>query len=176
MTMRRHELEVRATPAASLAAVEDAASIWGGAWHRLGTGGALELPVSAGLRLGVLHGQVSTEGARDGTLLVYHVQESRYRLRVAHFVVLLLGGLGGATLVLAPFFPRFLGITPLAGLLLLLAWFLVAARLHSSGADEFLDLVRSMAEGGEGEEGEGPAPEGANDDRPAPSAGIGALE
>lgn len=148
--MRSHHVDIQATHAETLSAVGEAASLWGGEWHRLGSGGALGLPVSAGLRLGELKGQVSTERSAEGTRLVYHVQESHYRLRLAHFVVLLLGGIGGVVTVLVPFFPALVGLVPLAGLLLLLAWFLVASRLSSSGAEEFLDLVRDLAEG-EGE-------------------------
>lgn len=152
--MRNHQVEIQATHAETLRAVGEAADLWGGEWHRLGSGGALGLPVSAGLRLGELKGQVSTERSANGTRLVYHVQESHYRLRLAHFFVLLVGGIGGVVTVLVPFFPGLVGLVPLAGLLLLLAWFLVASRLNSSGVEEFLDLVRDLAEGGEVQEPE----------------------
>lgn len=147
--MRRYEVDIRAAKPEALEALEEAARVWDAQWHRLGSGGALELPVSAGLRLGDLAGSISLERCTLGTRLIYHVERSRYRLRIAHFVVLLLGGLGGLVTLLVPFYPRLVGVLPLGGLLLLLAWFLVASRLHSSGAEEFLELVKNLAEGEE---------------------------
>ena len=138
--------DVAAPPAAVLAGVADAAELWGALWRPTPGGGALELPVTAGVRRGVVRGRLEVEAAPAGSRLTLAVEESRYRVHAASVVVLLFGAAGGLAVLLWPYFPPLLRVAPLAAILALAAWFLVVARLRSGGPEEFLGVVRDMAE------------------------------
>ncbi len=68
-------------------------------------------------------------------------ESERYRLNVPAVAILSFGGLGAIAATLWPFFPSLLGVAPLAVVLALCAWFLVASRVRTSSPAEFLDLV-----------------------------------
>lgn len=140
----RVDLDMR--PSEVLRAVEQAAEIWGAEWSRDGDGGLLELPVQAGLRRGLVRSQVAVEALATGSRLKLRTEECVYELMGAHLVVLLMGALGGLVLVVSPFHPPLLPLIPVAGLLLLAAWFLVAAQVRHRGPEEFLRLVTSLEE------------------------------
>ncbi len=131
----------------ALEAAEEAVRLWGGEWRRDGTGGSLELPVAAGVRRGHLAGSLSTASAgSDHTTVTVEVSAEDYRLQGREVMVLLMGAFGGLFLVAAPFSPQLFDLIPLAGLLLLLAWFLVVSRLRYRGVVEFLDEVLDLTE------------------------------
>jgi len=105
--------------------------------------------VTAGLRRGAIAGRMTIE-RRDGTAPGYLGGASRARLDVTHSSwtlnrtavgILLCGALGGLVLILVPWFPRLLQLLPFAVVLSLAAWFLVVARLRTSGPDEFLEAL-----------------------------------
>ena len=131
----------------ALEAAAEAVRLWGGEWRRDGTGGALELPVAAGVRRGHLAGALATQNAGTAeTVVSVDVSAEDYRLQGRELMVLLMGALGGLFLMVAPFVPQLFDLIPLAGLLLLLAWFLVVSRLRYRGVVEFLDEVLALAE------------------------------
>lgn len=136
---------------AALQALEDAADIWGADWSRDGTGGRLVLPVTAGIRQGTIEGKVAADRLGDGTRLRFDVERSEYRLHVAALVVLLMGAAGALLTVLAPLFPPLLELLPVGGLVMLLAWFLVLARIRNRNAVDFFALVEKAAAGAAGE-------------------------
>jgi hypothetical protein len=126
---------------ATLEHLSSAADEWGAGWTREGLGGRLELPVTAGVRSGVLTCSVVAEQRPEGCRLVLSVESESYRLNTAAVFILLVGGLGAVAATLWPFFPQLLSVAPLAVVLALCAWFLVAARVRTSTASEFLELV-----------------------------------
>ena len=142
--MKEHRTRTRHSRDATLAAVERAAELWGAAWRADGWGGRLELPVTAGLRRGVVRGRLSVVEAADGSRVLFTVEESRHTLNRAALGVLLLGGIGALAATLWPFFPALLAVAPLAIVLALSAWLLVASRQGTSGPDDFLELVATL--------------------------------
>lgn len=132
----------------ALELVEELASSWGGELERSAAGGRLALPISAGLRHGLLEGEVSVSrlGA-GGSRVELVVASERYRLHVSAVVVLLIGAAGGLFLMLAPLLigRAAVGLLPAAFLLMLVAWFLVASRLRHRGAGEFLGALADLA-------------------------------
>jgi hypothetical protein len=142
--IREHRLDLDFDRHEALERVAEAAEIWGAHWRQEGTGGRLELPVTAGVRRGVLGGRLWFESASSGTRAVLRIEESRYSLNLSAIGVLLLGAVGGFVIMLWPFFPQLLALAPLAGVLALVAWLLVASRLRTTGAEEFLELVAEL--------------------------------
>ena len=130
----------------ALAAVARASAIWGATWTPEGTGGRLELPVLAGLRHGVLVGRIGSEPSSSGSRVIFRVEQRHFALQRAALAILALGAAGGITATLWPFFPALLGLAPLAVVLAIGAWILVASRLRTSTPDEFLELVASTPE------------------------------
>jgi hypothetical protein len=63
-------------------------------------------------------------------------------------VVLAIGGAGGVSTLLWPFFPHLLELVPLGAVVALGAWMLVVTRLRNSGPEEFLEAVAEEIEGG----------------------------
>lgn len=135
----------------ALAAVAQAAELWGAEWRRDGPGGRLELPVVAGLRRGTVTARIAADEVRDregrGTVLSARIESSDYRLQRAAVTILSLGGIGALALTLWPLYPPLLALAPVALIFSVGAWLLVASRLENSGLEEFLDLVRADAEG-----------------------------
>jgi hypothetical protein len=144
--LREHAVELALPPERALAVLERTAEAWGAEFEREGEGGALLLPVVAGLRRGFLRGRVSVTRAPGGARLVFAVGESAYRLHRTAVVILVLALTGAVATVLWPFFPRLLVLAPVGLALGLGAWLLVVSKLTNSGAEEFLAEV--AAEGG----------------------------
>ncbi|MDX1502062.1 MAG: hypothetical protein R3325_06845 [Thermoanaerobaculia bacterium] len=137
-------------PDEALAAVAAAAEQWGAAWEPWGEGGRLALPVTAGVRRGVLSGRIEARPLEAGCELVFHQRDARYRLNRSAVLILLFGALGAVAATLWPFFPQLLAVAPLAVVLALSAWFLVSARVRTSTPEDFFDLVEWKAAGESG--------------------------
>jgi hypothetical protein len=144
---REHRLELEVSPAEALEAVEQASEIWGGEWRRDGTGGTLTLPVSAGLRHGHIHGQVTTESRGARSALAFRIERIYYHLHVPAIVILLVGLFGGLLVVFAGFHPPLFELVPAGTFMSLAAWFLVVSKLRTRGSTEFLKLVEELADG-----------------------------
>jgi hypothetical protein len=132
----------------ALAALAAAADIWGADWERSGRGGRLALPVTAGIRQGLVEGSVAAERLGDGTRLRFDVERAVYRIHFAALMVLLVGAAGALLTVMAPLAPPLLELLPVAGLLMLLSWFLVLARIRNRNSVDFLELIAKVAEEG----------------------------
>jgi hypothetical protein len=130
-----------------LRAVEEAAEVWGAVWQPGSQGGQLALSTVQGLRQGVLSGSLKVEPSDGGTLLRLQIEETRFSINWSATAVLLLGGLGGLTLVLWPLSPKILQLAPIGAVLATVAWLLVVSRLRYSDATDFLDLVAELAGG-----------------------------
>lgn len=140
-----HRVELAIPPASALRAVREAAEMWGADWSPDATGGRLRLPVVRGLRRGVETGRLSVTDAAGGSRLSFAPEEAELRLNRGAVAVLALGGLGGVAATLWPFYPALAAVAPLAIVLALAAWLLVASRLRASGPRQFLELVRSLS-------------------------------
>lgn len=120
--------------------------MWGAIWQSRSGGGQLGLPVVQGLRRGVLTGDLQIEPSDSGSLLRLEVESAHTGINWAATAILLLGGLGGLTLVLWPLSPKILQLAPIGAVLAIVAWLLVVSRLRYSDAGDFLDLVAEIAE------------------------------
>jgi membrane protein implicated in regulation of membrane protease activity len=89
----------------------------------------------------VLTCRVEARPAGAGTRLTLTVEAEDYRLNRAAVAILAFGAAGAIAATLWPFFPQLLSVAPLAVVLALCAWFLVAARVRTTTAAEFLELV-----------------------------------
>ena len=147
---QEHRVKVRASAERALEATAEAADIWGGDWQYHGTSGTLTLPVSVGIRHGVLRGEVSARQLNDEAEVIFQVQESSHHLHTAGLAVLLFGAFGGLILVAWPFYPVLIPLTPAGVILSLAAWFLVASRVKTRAEGEFFDLVTELLERQEG--------------------------
>jgi hypothetical protein len=151
--VEEHAIDLACAPAAALAAATRAASDWGAELAppaAPGSSGRLRLPVTAGLRRGFLEGELVAEALTDGidgSRLSFRVEKSEYTVRPGPVAVLLLGALGGLTLVVWPLYPPLLHLAPLGIVLALGAWFIVLSRLRVSGPDEFLEMVSAVSAG-----------------------------
>jgi hypothetical protein len=144
--LERHEIELETAPADALAALARAAEEWGARWEPGAGGGRLTLPVVFGLRRGVAIGRV--EAARLGDArarLTWSLEESHLEVHRASVVVLSLAGAPALAALAWPFYPPLLALAPLAAVLGLLAWWLVVARLRSSGPEEFFATLSVAA-------------------------------
>lgn len=150
----RHAADLPVPPDEALDAVREAAEIWGATWHRLGRAGRLELPVSAGLRYGMLAVDVASRPEENGATIELQVEDSGYRVHLPSLSVIVVGAVGAITMILAPLVPGLFALVPVGFIVMLCAWFLVLSRLQHRGPREFLDLVRDVAlEQGSGAEG-----------------------
>ncbi|MXX76187.1 MAG: hypothetical protein F4210_05105 [Holophagales bacterium] len=133
------EVELDLTLDEALEALSDGADAWNGTWHRHGGGGHLTLPVAAGIRHGVLHGEVSVQPSGEGVRVTYHVERAEYQTNAGAVLILALGALGVLAMLAWPLLP---GTSPnLAGsgfIMILLAWLVVGSRLRHRGAADFL--------------------------------------
>lgn len=154
-----HHTEIEASPKETWAAVRRAADAWGAEWEpaslrTVGTG-RLHLPVTAGIRHGMLDGELTVEPSPDGTgndrsRVTFRSERSVYFVNTTALVILLISALGGLMVMAWPFFPdheEMMQIAPLGAVLALGGWFLVVSRLENRGCAEFLDLVALEAEG-----------------------------
>lgn len=142
------EHEFGVPPDRALAAVKEAADLWGAFWQPDGHGGQLALPVVQGLRRGVWDVRIRAQSIPSGTSLQLAVMSSRVHLHRSAVAVLLLGAFGGVTVVLWPVFPSLLPLAPAGAVLALVAWLLVVSRLRSKGTEDFLDLLVAVLEEG----------------------------
>ena len=150
MSGESHRLEVEADPEAVLASVSATAEDWDAEWAPGAGGGQLYLPVVAGLRRGLLSGQLEIRSAGDGaTRLTLSAETTHWRVHRSATAVLVLGALGALPVILWPLSPEFLALAPVGLVLLFLAWFMVVSRLHTAGGAEFLEAVRDRLERGE---------------------------
>jgi hypothetical protein len=137
----RHAATSPLAPEAVPAAVARLVEEWGGRWQPGIDGGRLELPVTAGLRRGVLTARLAVRRDPVGSQLSLEVEESVWEVHRSALVILLVGGAGALAVTLWPFFPALLRWAPIGGVLAFVAWFLVVSRLRSSGIDEFLEQL-----------------------------------
>jgi hypothetical protein len=145
------------TPEAARRALRRAAEDWGASLDPATAGAGdiddvddiddieLTLPVVAGLRRGILVGRVRTPAAAAGCRLVLRVERADLRVQKPAVVVLAIAAAGGVAAFLWPFFPQILPVVPLALVLAVAGWLLVVARLRSSGPEDFLASVTSVA-------------------------------
>jgi hypothetical protein len=126
--------------------VQEAAELWAGGLEREGTRAQLELPVVAGIRRGWQDGTVTAEAKAEGTQLRFDLEPIDYRVHTPAFVVLLLGAIGGLSVLALPFFPSLLPALPLSLILLLLAWFLVVSKIRHRSFHDFEKLLQDLAE------------------------------
>lgn len=150
--MEEHAIELVCEPQAALKAAAQAAADWGAEFAPATGGGRLRLPVTAGLRHGWMEGELAAEPLPGGSRLSLRVERSEYNLQPGPIAFLVLGGLGGLTLVLWPLYPPLLHLAPLGIVLALGAWFLVLSRLRVSGPEEFLEMVSAISAGAGQEE------------------------
>ncbi len=104
------------------------------------------MPTVQGLRRGVLTGNLQIEPADGGSLLHLEITSTHMAINWSATAVLILGGLGGLTLILWPLSPKILQLAPIGAVLAIVAWLLVVSRLRYSDAGDFLDLVVEIAE------------------------------
>lgn len=137
--MADHRIELPTEPIETLRIVAKTAELWGAKWEPGADGGHLEIPVLAGLRRGWVLGQVQIEKTDGGSRLVFTQEESIYRVQLAAASILALAACGAITILIAPLFPKLLGLVPVSMMLCIGAWFFVVARLRNSGPEEFFD-------------------------------------
>lgn len=149
--MTSYRIELQCSEPEALELLAEASEVWGGEWHRDGRGGKLLLPINAGLRQGVVaaEARLSREGA--GTRVEVTPIETEMHLNRGATGVLVFGALGGLVAMLWPFFPDLLQIAPVAAILAVVAWLLVASRLRTHGLEEFTALVEETGAGAEDE-------------------------
>jgi hypothetical protein len=141
-----HTVDLDVPPEQALAAVGRAAEEWGAEFQPGVSGGELHLPVVAGIRRGLVTGNVEVQPAGEGSRVVLRPEKSIYYVQTSSVAVLLLA-VGGALLtMLWPFYPKLLPIAPFGAILALGGWFLVISRLRTSGPDEFLAAVAAQGE------------------------------
>lgn len=153
------EREFDLPPERVLAAVREAADLWGAFWQPEGRDSRLALPVVQGLRRGVQDIRVRAESRPPGARLQLEIESSRIHVHRPAVGVLVMGALGGICVMLWPLFPSLLPLAPAGAVLALVAWLLVVSRLRSKGPEEFLELVASVVEESRGgESGNVPTP------------------
>lgn len=154
-------LDLDVPPLAAASAVREAAELWDADLKELdarGFSARVVLPVSAGLRHGVVQATVTVETAgkpSDGASRVsLTVEREAYRLQPAAVMILVFAALGALAATLWPFFPGSVvaALAPIGILLAFAGWFLVTSRLVTRNQRDFLDLIDQLAE--DMEEGE----------------------
>ena len=138
-----HAVELDLSPAAALAALRRTADDLGAELQEEGASTKLHLPVLAGLRRGLVSGEVEILPTQEGSRLVFRPETAVYHVQTQAVMILLLATAGGLLTLVWPFFPKLLQIAPFGALIALGGWFLVISRLRTSGPDEFLAAVAS---------------------------------
>jgi hypothetical protein len=144
-----HAIDLSLPPEVAISVVGKTAEDWGAQFERDpagGTGGKLHLPVLAGLRKGLVSGEVELWPRGDGSRLVFRPEAAVYFVQTSAVMVLLLATAGGILTILWPFFPNLLAVAPFGAVIALGGWFLVITRLRTSGPDEFLEAVAAQGE------------------------------
>ena len=145
-----HAIDLDLPPERAISALRRAAEDWGAGLESEGaSGGRLRLPVIAGLRRGLMTGSVEVQPADEGSRVVFRPEESVYQVQSASVVILFLSAVGALLVLLWPMYPKLIAVAPFGALLALGGWFLVVARLRTSGPDEFLQAVALAGEAGE---------------------------
>jgi hypothetical protein len=159
---------IAAAPDRVWTAMRRAADAWGAEWEPGAPGGVgagrLRLPVTAGIRYGVIDAEVSVEpvvanraggfgknGEKNGeeiTEVAFRPSSSLYFLNTTVLAILVFSALGGLLLVLWPFFPEagLEQVAPLGVVVALVGWFLVVSRMENRGPDEFFELLEREAQ------------------------------
>jgi hypothetical protein len=135
------EVAVQAPAGEVLAQAAREAAEWGGELEIAGDGGRLRLPVLAGLRRGVISGQLSVRPAEEGSRLLFVLEQSEYTVHSPSVGILALAALGAVPAVLWPLVPGLLSVAPFGAVLAISGWLLVVARLRTSGPEDFLNRV-----------------------------------
>ncbi len=138
-------------PAACLEQMAQVADDWGAQWQPEGGGGGrLTMAVVAGVRRGLVAGQVSVEaldsGGDSGCRLTFHIDEQHYAVQKPKVVILLLALAGALTLMTAPLIPTLVPLVPLGVMLMLGAWLFIVAGLRNSGPEELLQRLAAWEE------------------------------
>ena len=145
--LERHEVELGLPPAEAAAAIARAAEEGGGEWTAAGEGGRLALPVVYGLRRGIALGRVEIVRLGDtGARVTWSLEESRLEVHRGSVVVLSLAALPSLGALAWPFWPPLLALAPLGAVLGFAAWWLVVARLRSSGPEEFFAALADASQ------------------------------
>ncbi len=144
-----HAIDMDAPPAEALSALRRMAEDLGVEFQENGPGGRLHLPVLAGLRRGLISGDVEIRPAAGGSRLTFRPETAVYHVQTQAVMILLFATAGGLLTVLWPFFPKLLEVAPFGAVIALGGWFLVISRLRSSGPDEFLEAVAARELGPE---------------------------
>lgn len=144
--MTSHQRSFAQPPETLFEAVGGAAEMWGARWQATGRSGQLSLPIVQGLRRGILEGTLRAEPEGAGTSLAFVVDSTELVLNRSAMAILILGGLGGLTVVFWPLSSTILQFAPIGAVLALVAWLMVVSRLRNSGPEDFFDLVAEVAE------------------------------
>ena len=144
--MPSHQRQLSQPPATVLEAVDEAAQMWGAGWQPTEQGGRLRLPVVQGLRRGIVQGTLNAAPKETGTSLRLDVEKASYAINRSALAILILGGMGGLTIVFWPLSPTILQLAPLGAVLALVAWLMVVSKLRNSDPEDFFDLVADLSE------------------------------
>lgn len=149
--MNHYSIDVDLAPGDALDLLAKAVADWGGEWRTEDEEHALWLPVSAGLRRGFVAARAEATAEGPHTRVEIRQVESQLHINRGAAGVLAFGALGGIVAMLWPFFPGLLKIAPLAAVLAVVAWLMVAGRLRNSGLEEFVEALQATAETDDGE-------------------------
>jgi hypothetical protein len=144
--MTSHQRQLSQPPATVLEAVDEAAQMWGAEWQPTDEGGRLRLPVVQGLRRGIVQGTLNAAPEETGTSLRLDVEKASYAINRSALAILILGGMGGLTIVFWPLSPTILQLAPIGAVLALVAWLMVVSKLSNSDPEDFFDLVADLSE------------------------------
>jgi hypothetical protein len=150
-TPRVYRLATDVAPAAALSALARAVADWDGEWSGEAGGGALRLPVHAGLRHGLVRGRATAVQRGGGSELVVEIVAEEWALHRVAVALLVTSGVAALAVVLWPFFPALGSLVPLGLVLAVTAWLVILSRLRNQGPEELLAQVRAAlatAEGG----------------------------
>jgi hypothetical protein len=143
-----HAIDLDLSPAEALSVLKQTAEDWDAELQVDGFGGGrLHLPVLAGLRRGLMSGRVEVRPAGAGSRVTFRPETSSYYVQTQAVLILVLAVAGGLLTVFWPFFPQLLSVAPFGAIVALGGWFLVVARLRTSGPDDFLEAVAAQADG-----------------------------
>ncbi len=93
-----------------------------------------------------MQGTLSAAPEETGTSLRFDVEETSYTINKSALAIMLLGGMGGLTVVFWPLSPMILQLAPIGAVLALVAWLMVVSRLRNSDPEDFFDLVADLSE------------------------------
>ncbi|HTG34491.1 MAG TPA: hypothetical protein VLB76_16335 [Thermoanaerobaculia bacterium] len=145
-----HAIDMDVPPAEALSSLRRTAENLGAELQEDGAVVKLHLPVLAGLRRGLVSGDIEILPAEGGSRLIFRPETAIYHVQTQAVVILLLATAGGLLTVFWPFFPGLLQVAPFGALIALGGWFLVISRLRTSGPDEFLEAVAAREDVPEG--------------------------